>query len=662
MALRYTLKFINLPKNQDENPIIDSLSSYVDSRAIAAGLIVEDASPFDMGLSTFCKIQLADTTSFISHNLAFNYCKVSYQQTGQVVPTEFFYWVKKNIRLANNVIRFDMEMDTLNTFKTGIERACTSDKNDVARCHINRFYKYNGLLYPNDIDIINENITLPMFYDQIRTINTENWNRPCYFVITSQICSKIVSITNASGQEFPRYKIDKESLTFGILTDVECTCNVPSDVEYWRQYEQGDPPPLKEFTAHLIEHTVKPISDFDRGIEKLIALKELPYPPYYNLRLVYDAQTTKYSIDGYSQTDRIMTNLVINENDHTITLKEAIDMALHGTYLGFDVGNDNITFDSYTLAYQDIPFSYTSISIDTQLGFGTVLDPKLYSSQFFAREFFYYNDSYTIKYENIHLVTNTRIKINYKVSNNISGDVLFEFTPTTYWKHQESNVEGKLLSKFTPELNLSSSNYINYMRTGWNWDTAKASAAFGNRITMGGYRIVTDLLKQELSLATGESDAGEFGTAMLDSTIQYGGTILSGYLSHSQQMKSLFAKRSQLAMKQLSINDNKDSDLMKQMVSNKLHYIDASVNDVDKASLNRYFHYYGYARNMKMAFPYDTRYWFNYCEGDIHLEQNIPEYAVSDVKARFKAGVTFYHYHNHYDWEQERENWEVSLL
>lgn len=78
------------------------------------------------------------------------------------------------------------------------------------------------------------------------------------------------------------------------------------------------------------------------------------------------------------------------------------------------------------------------------------------------------------------------------------------------------------------------------------------------------------------------------------------------------------------------------------------------------------FHYLGYSHPLQEIPNFTSRYWFNYVQCDPVFNTNInnlhPEYE-DDIKKRFNAGVTVFHVHdNKYDWNQQYENWETSIL
>ena len=78
------------------------------------------------------------------------------------------------------------------------------------------------------------------------------------------------------------------------------------------------------------------------------------------------------------------------------------------------------------------------------------------------------------------------------------------------------------------------------------------------------------------------------------------------------------------------------------------------------------FYYTGYKHNKLEKPNLTSRYWFNFIQcSPVFNEEGASPYNdyIDDIKARYEAGITVYHSHNGvYDWDQELENWEVSIL
>lgn len=84
-----------------------------------------------------------------------------------------------------------------------------------------------------------------------------------------------------------------------------------------------------------------------------------------------------------------------------------------------------------------------------------------------------------------------------------------------------------------------------------------------------------------------------------------------------------------------------------------------------REQIAKVFHYTGYSHPVQAVPDFTSRYYFNFVQCDPVFDTPIsvihPEYE-DDIKKRFQAGVTVYHDHDGYDWNQENENWENALI
>ena len=84
-----------------------------------------------------------------------------------------------------------------------------------------------------------------------------------------------------------------------------------------------------------------------------------------------------------------------------------------------------------------------------------------------------------------------------------------------------------------------------------------------------------------------------------------------------------------------------------------------------KKALLDMFYYAGYSTLEQKIPSIDTRYWFNYLEAELVIDEtaNIPDVLIEDIKERFKQGATFFHNHSdNWDVDQVKENYETWIL
>ena len=83
-----------------------------------------------------------------------------------------------------------------------------------------------------------------------------------------------------------------------------------------------------------------------------------------------------------------------------------------------------------------------------------------------------------------------------------------------------------------------------------------------------------------------------------------------------------------------------------------------------KKAVGDLFYYCGYKLELQGIPNKNSRYWFNFvqCEMLLTDTNNIPVEIEDDIKEKFKNGVTFFHYHSGFNFAQDKENWETSLI
>jgi len=102
------------------------------------------------------------------------------------------------------------------------------------------------------------------------------------------------------------------------------------------------------------------------------------------------------------------------------------------------------------------------------------------------------------------------------------------------------------------------------------------------------------------------------------------------------------------------------------ITNNKVELWITAPRDEVRETIAKVFHYTGYSHPVQAVPDFTSRYYFNFVQCDPVFDTPIctihPEYE-DDIRKRFQAGVTVYHAHDGtYDWNQENENWEVSLI
>lgn len=333
------------------------------------------------------------------------------------------------------------------------------------------------------------------------------------------------------------------------------------------------------------------------------------------------------------------------------------------------------------------------------------LESKIYHSDITSLSFIY--DSFIKSYRREACITNEEepvVEIKFKQSNNIISNMLFDFTPGTGQGYKQIEAfENILPCTRNNELTIYSSDYLNYMRTGYNFDKKANSLALSQSIINSGIGLVgagaslgmqLSNIKKGNIIATDKELSKRFGSDYLE-TGKADGYILQTYKDISyersgnsiaanqmlglginagqaatntvfqalQQANSLKAKQANLAIQKASVSGSDDLDLMKYYSGNKLVMYEFGPIDVIKNNICDVFYYTGYAVNKQEIPNMFSRSNFNFIQCDpifttASTNKFIKPY-LEDIKLRFNLGVTVYH--NADDFDQVKENLEVWL-
>ena len=304
-------------------------------------------------------------------------------------------------------------------------------------------------------------------------------------------------------------------------------------------------------------------------------------------------------------------------------------------------------------------------------------DPKILTSQFstfkinydsFAQEFKW--EEFILKGVNTSKTTFPQLPVYFKPTNTINSkfafkmdidDIITEGGDDCKWKSVQDYAQYLLISRNNEET-IFSSDYLNYIRNGYNYDKKVKADQAAMSYFMGGLQVVGAAIGFAASAFTGGASAAA-GVALATGAIT---TFASAAYNQDQGEKSISQKLKSLQMQAVGVSGTDDIDLLKYYNDNKLHFMVYKPLEYQLNALNNLFHYCGY-KHKAMAVPDTTsRQWFNFIqckpvfvEEETNVQAPYNEF-LDDLKARFIAGVTRYHRANSngyvYDWAQEKEN------
>lgn len=415
----------------------------------------------------------------------------------------------------------------------------------------------------------------------------------------------------------------------------------------WATTSHGD----TAFNNSGSDSIIDGVDKVDRTDSKNIKLIKLPYCPY-----PFTINVDKLETNG--NTDWDYAEITQSGGGKLLCLK----LKNMATKLHADITWSSGTYHPFQkLHLESLPISINQTRVDMD-------DSKLLHSEFFKPNYYYDSFSFALQLEKCVISSYydsdeyNNLKIRYDVTSTINSRFMFTFK-NYYINYGEQNYPKNLIIVRNNEEVLYNVAFINYVRTGYNFDQkAKNLTNIANWTGVGlsAVSIGASLLAPSVPLKV----AGVVGAVVSMVT-----SIKSAITTSIQSEQTLQNKILQTQNQTSSVAGSDDVDLMSVYAENRLKYVIYQPMPNMKNLLNDLFFYAGY-NSGRMGLPnHNTRYNFDYLECDAVLESagaNLPQEIIDEIKNCYKTGVTFIHKTarttNKWDIEQKYENWENSLM
>lgn len=294
-----------------------------------------------------------------------------------------------------------------------------------------------------------------------------------------------------------------------------------------------------------------------------------------------------------------------------------------------------------------------------------VLDSKLFHSDFFRYKFVY--DSFSrifpleqINYdESFKLNDTNKFKFTFIMTRNIVSKFLFKFDYVYDYSNEDyPNIVA--VARNNEEV-LYNSAYLNYIRTGYNYDLKSKERQEITGSAGIGLSVLGLLASGVIGGMTGNPLA--IGSAVA-SGIGLASSLINLAKTNAQNEENIQRKLQETQRQAVSVLNADDYDLLYAYTLNKAKLTLYEVSEQVKNVLDDLFYYCGYIIDEQMIPDAYSRYWFNFVQAGLIIEDssNLNGDIEDDIKEKFEQGVTFLHNHNGFDFNQEKENWETSLL
>ena len=294
------------------------------------------------------------------------------------------------------------------------------------------------------------------------------------------------------------------------------------------------------------------------------------------------------------------------------------------------------------------------------------LESKLFHSEFYSPQLVY--DSFAFKFDLektqqdwYYESDNNELSINFFMTRTINSKFMFEMSSYKL-ALSESNYSKYLPIARNNEEVLYNVPYINYIRSGYNYDIKNKNTTLASNVA--GLGLSAASIGVSLALPSVPLKIAGIVASIVSMAMSVKNTIVSSINNENSIRQKIDQYKNQAS----SVAGSDDVDLMSEYAKNRLKYLEYKPSPKMEALLKELFFYAGY-NSGRMGLPnHNTRVNFDYLECDASLEclASMPSECVDELVNAMKSGITYLHktsrVSDKWDFEQKYENWEKSVL
>lgn len=306
------------------------------------------------------------------------------------------------------------------------------------------------------------------------------------------------------------------------------------------------------------------------------------------------------------------------------------------------------------------PFRHNYIIAKSTLSspLGPLVDVKTYNSDTYKRSLVYDDNELSIPFETITDETGKEtdvFSVTYTQSNQLTPGLLFKLIlPAGATNADTTNFDLMLLSNRNNEIPVYTSDYLYYMKNGYNYD--KKRQQLGEQQSLFG---------MGMNALQGVTSGSSLGTIMGVS-----GNAASFGFSHANSELTLKEKINNAKLRGYSASAVNNLPLFKAYSGNNLIEMTYEPDEPTKEMINKYYSLYGYNQGYYLVPDTNSRYAFNYVRGDVDVDGDDfkqPYFDAKDMIAeKYRGGVYFIHNRaatpDFWDLDLATTNWEISVL
>ena len=356
-------------------------------------------------------------------------------------------------------------------------------------------------------------------------------------------------------------------------------------------------------------------------------------------------------------------------NEINVYQYDSNEVSYNSTDFSLQLVNLNIKFKNEIISNLDEPTKeliikddFTKLNEDLR---NDNLESKIYHSDFYYKKFVYDSFSYIYQYEliNFEKSINTYFEFDFIMSSSINSRFMFYFKNYHVDSYAVDDYNNYLIIARNNERTLYNSAYINYIKTGFNFDVKNKNTQ--NFMNWGSFAL--SLGATIATVASTIATSGATAPLLIGASVSTVGSFTNAINSTISSERNFEQKQEQLKSQSTNVINSDDFDLLNEYNKNSLLLMTYKVSERVRKLLLDLFYYYGYKCNEIKMPDLNTRKYFNFiqCEADIKENQSIliKEEYYNLLVELYNKGVTLFHnYNGHYDIEQIKDNTERNLL
>lgn len=305
-------------------------------------------------------------------------------------------------------------------------------------------------------------------------------------------------------------------------------------------------------------------------------------------------------------------------------------------------------------------------------------ETKAYHSDFFFVKLVYDSFSLPMKEEecyfnvNIGSEENKNIVFRFIASSDMVSE--FYFSPRYYpglnpkepffTTHFAEDYPNLLIINRNNETPVFTSAYLDYLRTGYNYDLKSQAVAIG----LQGLGVALNAINAGVGLASAAMTGGVSAPYAVGATTSLISSIVNLGTNASENNRGNAQRLNELRAQGASVAGNSDYDISKAYTKNRVKMVGYRIEKEALEAVKNMFYLKGYASAALKQPTLDNRTSFDYLEAepDFSSEAMVFPKWIRDLLAEdIRAGVTAMHYRGEadgYDINQTSSNWENEIL